>query len=179
MESGVNKVVFIGGARAITRLDANVQARLRSLVDSKCSVIIGDAAGVDKAVQQMLAELSYKPVSVYASNGAVRNNIGDWPVVSVEAPPEAKGFDFYACKDLQMAKDADLGFMIWNGRSRGTITNVLNLTNLGKTCLVYLTKAKRFLHIKTPAQAQALYQQPIQMISAVSSPQVSMFATKK
>lgn len=168
------KVVFIGGARAITKLDDNVQTRLSSLVASKCPVIIGDAAGADKAVQAFLAERKVEQVTVYASNGAVRNNIGEWPTISVPVPDSAKGFEFYAQKDLQMAKDADLGFMIWNGKSRGTITNVMNLIGLGKTCLVYLTVAKTFIHVKTLAQAEALKQQPTQ---AIEPTQISLFTS--
>lgn len=142
------KTVFIGGPRAVTRLDKNVQARLLSLVASGCHVIIGDAAGVDKSVQQFLSDHTFRQVKVYASNGTARNNIGDWPVVEVSVPAGTKGFDFYACKDKKMALDADMGFMIWNGKSRGTFENIVNLAEQKKPCLVYYTPRKEFFIMK-------------------------------
>lgn len=150
------KTVFIGGARAITRLDANVQARLQSLVQSGCHVVIGDAAGVDKAVQQALANHKYQSVTIYASNGAVRNNLGDWPVTPIHVPNDVKGFDFYAAKDKAMAEAADIGFMIWNGKSHGTFENIINLTAQGKPCLVYFTPKKSFFLIKNKTAAEKL-----------------------
>lgn len=174
------KTVFIGGARAITRLDANVQARLQSLIQSGCHVVIGDAAGADKSVQKVLSDHQYKPVTVYASNGIVRNNLGDWPVIAVPVPDKASGFDFYACKDRQMAEVADIGFMIWNGKSRGTFENISNLTSRHKPCLVYYTPKKVFLVIKDSATAVKLkFSDPhLNMPSSLQEPalQFSMFA---
>lgn len=42
-----------------------------------------------------------------------------------------------------MAKDADMGFMIWDGKSRGTLNNMLDLVLQNKTCEVYFTESKR------------------------------------
>ena len=50
-----------------------------------------------------------------------------------------KGFDFYKEKDLAMAKVADIGFMIWNCKSKGTLNNMINLLTLNKELIVYLT----------------------------------------
>lgn len=150
------KTVFIGGARAITHLDQNVQARLQSLIASGCHVVVGDAAGVDKAVQKVLADHKYQSVNVYASNGTVRNNIGDWAVVAIQVSDDVKGFNFYAAKDKAMAKAADIGFMIWNGKSRGTFENIINLASQHKPCLVYHTIKKAFFLIKDVEAAEKL-----------------------
>ena len=72
--------------------------------------------GIDSSVQEYLSQRKYKNVKLYASNGIARNNYGNWRVENVEVDSNIKGFDFYAQKDLQMVKDADIGFMIWNGR---------------------------------------------------------------
>lgn len=79
----------------------------------------------------------------------MRNNIGRWDVVSVKTDDGLKGFEFYACKDRQMVLDADYGFMIWNGKSRGTLNNIINLAEEGINILVYLIPHKRFYHLKT------------------------------
>ena len=65
-------------------------------------------------------------------------------MVNVKIDDNVKGFDFYAAKDLAMAKAADYGFMIWNGSSKGTLNDIINLTLLDKKVLVYYTPDKSF-----------------------------------
>ncbi|SHI29651.1 hypothetical protein [Desulfosporosinus lacus] len=69
------------------------------------NVIVGDAAGVDKAVQEYFFRKGYQNVSVYASQGKARCNRGSWKVINVEVEKKLKGFDFYAAKDIRMAED--------------------------------------------------------------------------
>lgn len=109
--------VFIAGPRAISRLNSEARKRIDNIIDGGYTILIGDANGIDKAVQQYCTEKKYDNVKVFASNGKARNNIGLWDVVKVEIDSSTKGFDFYAAKDLAMAKEADYGFMIWNGKS--------------------------------------------------------------
>ena len=52
--------VFIGGSRAVSRLNATIRERLDDLVDKKCQMFIGDANGADKAVQQYFAARDYQ-----------------------------------------------------------------------------------------------------------------------
>ena len=79
-------------------------------------------------------------VTVYASNGRARNNVGRWPVKNIPVAPAARGFEFFRQKDIAMANDADIGFMIWDGKSRGTLCNILTLAEQWKRVLVYLHK---------------------------------------
>lgn len=46
-----------------------------------------------------------------------------------------------------MAKDTDFGFMIWNGKSNGTLNNTLNLLEQGKKTRLYLKPAQKFYSI--------------------------------
>ena len=48
------KAVFIGGSRRISRLNAEVRSRLDRIVDQKLPVLVGDANGADRSVQQYL-----------------------------------------------------------------------------------------------------------------------------
>lgn len=136
--------VFIAGPRAISSLDSEVKKRLSSIMEERLTVLVGDANGVDKAVQKYLNDNQYRNVIVYASNGTARNNIGFWPIKNVPVEKGISGFDFYTRKDIQMAADADYGFMIWNGKSRGTLNDMIALATAGKTTLVYLTLRKEF-----------------------------------
>jgi len=136
--------VFIAGPRVISKLTTDVKERLMNIYNKNFSVVVGDASGVDKAIQQYFYELKYPHVNVFASRGRARNNIGKWTVQGVEVPSHIKGFEFYAAKDLKMAEYADYGFMIWNGKSRGTLNNMINLLNMNKKTLLYFIPKKEF-----------------------------------
>lgn len=139
--------VFIAGPRAVSSLNKHVKERLNNLVNNNFEILVGDANGIDKQIQSFFNSVNYNAVKVFASNGKARNNIGGWKVESVNVQPGVKGFDFYAAKDMEMAKAADYGFMIWNGKSKGTLNNINNLVKLNKKVLVYLIPNKQFYTI--------------------------------
>jgi len=138
--------IFIAGARAITKFDDNVTNKLSSICEKGYGVLVGDASGVDSSVQKFYADMNYNNVTVFASNGIARNNIGNWNVENIVA--KGQGFDFYKQKDIAMANQTDYGFMIWNGESRGTLNNIINLIEQDKTCVVYLLSNRKFFTIK-------------------------------
>ena len=112
-------------------------------------MFVGDANGADRALQAHLAGRGYERVVVYSVAGLLRNNVGRWQVRSVDAPRGARGFALYSAKDLQMANDASFGFMLWDGKSRGTLDNVRNLLAHGKPVAVHLGPASRFVSLKS------------------------------
>ena len=140
--------IFIAGPRAVTELDDNVIKRLDKIYDSSYTVIVGDADGIDSSVQRYFCDKKYKNVSVFASKGIARNNFGNWNIENVSVGDKIKGFGFYAAKDLEMAKQADYGFMIWNGESKGTFNNIINLITMNKEVLLYYMPAEKFYTIK-------------------------------
>jgi len=140
--------VFIAGPRAVNELPSNVIRRLEKIHNNNYAVIVGDADGIDNSVQRYFYDKDYRNVCVFASNGKARNNIGNWKVKKIVVGDNVKGFDFYAAKDLEMAKQADYGFMIWNGESKGTFNNMVNLINLNKEVLVYYIPTDKFYTIK-------------------------------
>ena len=148
--------IFIAGARNIIDLDDNVKSRLMSIYNNKHSVFVGDCYGVDTAVQKFFIKLKYDNVTVFASNGKARNNIGNWNVENVHVDNLVKGFDFYKQKDIAMANSADYGFMIWDGQSRGTLNNIINLVYQNKKVLVYTTIFHKMLVIETIPQLNSL-----------------------
>lgn len=151
--------VFIAGPRAITKFNKRVEERLNNIYSMQMNVIVGDAAGVDKAVQEYFFRMRYQNVSVYASQGKARNNIGSWEVVNVEVEKKLKGFNFYAAKDIRMAEEADYGFMIWNGKSKGTLNNVINLINRNKKTLIYFIPSNEFFTVKNLADLECIVSQ--------------------
>ena len=143
-----NLKVFIAGPRAINELNENVCKKLNNICEKKYEILIGDSFGIDSKVQNFLNNKQYKKVTVYASGNRVRNNYGNWIVQNVSVNSNEKGFDFYAHKDLEMAKNADIGFMIWNGNSRGTFNNIVNLLQMNKEVVLYYEETKSFYDFK-------------------------------
>ena len=47
-----------------------------------------------------------------------------------------------------MAEAAEYGFMLWDGKSKGTINNVVNLSREGKPVVVYIAPKKQFITVK-------------------------------
>jgi probable addiction module antidote protein len=128
--------VFVGGSRKIVRLSTEVKKRLENVVESKFTVLVGDANGADKAVQRHLVEVGYKDVTVFCSGDTCRNNLGNWRERHVPSLKREKGFQFFALKDREMARAADFGLMIWDGKSAGTVLNILRLIRYGKKAVL-------------------------------------------
>ncbi|MCC6265466.1 MAG: hypothetical protein IT169_17975 [Bryobacterales bacterium] len=150
--------VFIGGSRAISRLNTAIRERLDDLMHRRCAIFVGDANGADKMVQQYLAERDYRDVVVYCMSRC-RSNVGGWPVKRIESDSKAKDFAYYAAKDLAMAKDAKCGVMLWDGTSRGTLNNIQNLIGSGKKVLVYLSTSRSFTKLIGQADLDQFLQQ--------------------
>lgn len=142
------KKIFISGSITIKNLNEQIKIRLDNIINQNHMVLIGDAKGADTVVQSYFAKNEYPHVIIYCSGQTCRNNIGDWSVENVQVPPKARGRQFYIIKDEQMAIDSDYGFMIWDGKSAGTINNLFNLVTHGKTGVLYLQPQKAFRTIK-------------------------------
>lgn len=142
--------VFIGGSRKISRLNDVIRTRLLNIINQGFTVLVGDANGADKAVQNYLYENKYNNVSVFCSGNKCRNNIGNWFTSNIDVPSSARGIKFYMIKDEKMSEEADYGFMLWDGNSAGTLNNVLNLLKQKKTALLYFSGNKKFYTISKP-----------------------------
>lgn len=142
--------VFIGGSRRMPYLPEHVMQRLDNIITGAITVLIGDANGADKAVQTYLSDKKYDKVIVYCTGNVCRNNIGNWHVKHITPEKKVRGFAFYALKDEQMAKEADYGFMLWDGKSKGTLNNMLNLLKERKKVLTYFLPDKEFFKIHDP-----------------------------
>lgn len=131
------KSIFIAGPRAIKKLDPKVTKKLNDIKEGNNKVHVGDANGVDKLIQSFYSNNKYNNVEVFANKGKERNNLGNCPINNVKVDRKLKGFKYYTQKDKTMAKEFDYGFMIWNGESRGTLNNTMNLRAEEKEILLY------------------------------------------
>jgi hypothetical protein len=138
--------VFIGGSRAVSRLNSVIRERLNDLLRKRCQILIGDASGADRAFQQHLAGCGYRDVTVFCMDRC-RNNTGNRPIRRIEANTIRRDFSYFAQKDIVMASEAKCGLMLWDGKSKGTLHNLLNLADAGKKVLVYFAPEKTFYKI--------------------------------
>ena len=141
--------VFLSGSRKIGRIGDEVRGRLENMVQNGLTIVAGDANGADKAMQSCLHELGYPDVTVYFVGAAPRNNVGHWATRNVPVEANLSGREFYARKDQEMAKVADFGFVLWDGKSPGSVQNMFCLLRQNKTVVVYLAPEKRFYNFKT------------------------------
>jgi hypothetical protein len=130
--------VFIGGSRSINVFNEDIHKLLYNEFNDGSEILVGDAAGVDSEIQRFCVLKKYNKVIVYASNGRVRNNIGNFPVKSIRAEGKLSPLEFYTKKDIAMAEDADYGIVIWDGKSLGTFNQIYRLVKQEKFCYVYL-----------------------------------------
>jgi hypothetical protein len=152
-------IVFVAGSRQISRLPAEVGRRLDTMIEKGFRILVGDANGADKAIQRYLADKAYQNVLVHCMKDHCRNNIGHWPTREVDAPRGARGFDYYSLKDRAMADAAEYGLMLWDGKSKGTVNNVVNLSRDHKPVVVYVAPTKQFRTIKTADDLRGLLAQ--------------------
>jgi predicted XRE-type DNA-binding protein len=143
--------VFIAGSISISRLHEKVQERINKIVSSDLNVVVGDADGADTSIQQCLHDYRATKVTVYCTGDTPRNNVADWPVHRVHSKARAGSRAFFTAKDLEMARSSDYGLMIWDCKSTGTLSNVIELLREKKKSVVFVNKDKDFVTIADKA----------------------------
>jgi hypothetical protein len=148
--------VFIAGSINIKHLHAKAQTRMMNIVVGDYAVLVGDADGVDTAIQKFLHENGARNTTVYCAGGKPRNNIGGWPVHGVTSYHPKGSRAYFTAKDIEMAEAADVGLMIWDAKSTGTLSNVIELLSRKKNSLVFLDKEKQFHKVSNIDELEAL-----------------------
>jgi len=144
--------VFAGGSRHVSRLGAPIRERFDRIIEKGLLVLVGDANGADKAIQQYLHNRSYRNVKVFCSGSYCRNNVGRWQLCEISVNAGERGVDFYSAKDRVMAREATVGFMVWDGKSAGTLLNVFRLLNQQKKAIIYNVREKQFWELRDHTQ---------------------------
>jgi len=150
------KQVFISGSIQIKQIDNKVRSRIDNILDQGYGIIVGDANGVDYAVQEYLKQKDAESVVVYCSGDQPRNNVGRWETRRVLTDNKQGTVAYYTAKDIKMADDCDYGLMVWNAESTGTLSNVIRLLNRNKNSLVYMNNTQEFLTISNASNVYSL-----------------------
>ncbi|MEN9873226.1 MAG: hypothetical protein RL186_123 [Pseudomonadota bacterium] len=148
--------VFLSGSRKIGALPDKVIERLHNMVANDIAILLGDANGADTAMQTYFHAMNYTNVTIFHVGKTCRNNVGGWKTHSVVDAVGKSGREFYTQKDKAMAKMADLGFVVWDGMSAGSITNVFELVSLGKKAVVYSQPEHAFFNVTHANEAISL-----------------------
>lgn len=148
--------VFIAGSITIKHLDVKVQERILNIMHQNFDVIVGDADGVDTAIQQFLMDMHYTRVTVFCTGDTPRNNLGNWPVNNVKSYSKPGSRAYFTAKDIAMAKVADSGLMIWDTKSTGTLSNVISLLEDKKFSRIFISSLSAFLVVKNVETLDAL-----------------------
>ena len=149
-------IVFVSGSRSMASVPEYLATRLDSCRWAGHRILMGDADGVNAFVQSRLALDRYRSVLVYHSGRQPRHNEGGWQTIPVVPPAGAAGFAFHAAKDRAMASEETHALAFWDGRSPGTLLNVLRMASMGKPAVVGLVQEARFLVVHDAAGVQAL-----------------------
>lgn len=146
--------IFISGSRHIRNINFDIENRLNNILDKNFYIILGDANGIDKAVQKFLSERNYSLVEVYCSGHLCRNNLGGWSSKHIDT--HKSGRAFFEAKDKEMANIADYGFVIWDEKSIGSLNNIAELLYRGKKVLLYLYNKRKFIDINSEEAISSL-----------------------
>lgn len=148
--------VFVAGSIAIKKLHPLFRGRLENIVQSQFDIVLGDADGADSSIQQALFDLGAENITVYCSGFKPRNNVGRWPVQNITSDAEHGSREFFTAKDIKMAAAADYGLMVWDTKSTGTLSNVLELLRLGRKSVVFINKDKNFINVRSARDLDGL-----------------------
>lgn len=140
--------VFISGSSKMqdqsstyyrSKLPAAIRKEINGYIRDKKKIIVGDAPGIDTAVQEYLAEKGYKKVVVYGTDHT-RVNKGGWKEHISDGSKYKEGSDeWHRVKDQDMQNDAmeGLAVVLEKGGAKATRNNVKALINQNKKVKIY------------------------------------------
>lgn len=169
-------IVFLAGSMNIKYLDPQVKARIDRIVESEFDVVVGDADGVDTSIQTYLLERGAKRATVFCSGTKPRNNVGGWQVRAVDAKHAAGGRAFFTVKDIEMARVADYGLMVWDAKSTGTLSNVLELLKQTKKSVVFVNTERSFVTVGDMVQLEHLIRHMSPHAQSKADEKIDLFA---
>ena len=141
-------IIFISGkVRFDEPISKEIKNELDNIIEANAKIIIGDAPGADKRVQDYLAEKKYKNVEVYTTDDAVRNNVGNWKVNKISSEGYKSERQIRSQKDIAMANRSTKGIAIVSEEDMknesketgysATTKNIQRMASTGKPMQLY------------------------------------------
>lgn len=122
------------------KLPKDVRKKIDEYINSGDKIIVGDATGIDRQVQEYLNKKHYKDVEVYGPGKKVRYTANKkWKTNPIDAPEFEEGSaEWLRKKDEAMTNAADSGLaVILDEGAKATRNNVERLMNQNKSVEVY------------------------------------------
>ncbi len=155
--------IFISGSISSKEIPKDIIKSVDDCQKKNYTILIGDAPGIDKNIQDMLKADNYKNVEVYHVGPSPRNlSDRDWIVRRISVDIENEKFfknrkytrEAQMLKDKAMSNDADFGLVIWKDTSKnrfgktsvskGSLNNIYNLLVQNKYVgLFYIPKPEK------------------------------------
>lgn len=118
-----------------------ISDKLDEYMRDKKVILVGDAPGIDRQVQDYLNDKQYQNVRVYGPGTGNPRYLANskWKTKMVDAPGFQEGSkEWLAAKDVKMTEDADEGLaVILDEGAKATRKNVERLLNSGKAASVF------------------------------------------
>lgn len=139
--SGSSKTQFEDSGYYRKELPKAIQNKIDDYIKDHARIIVGDAPGIDRQVQDYLNEKGYDAVEVYGPGKQVRYAANDkWKTNPVDAPEfEEMSPEWLRKKDIAMTNDATEGLaIVLDDGAQATRNNVARLREQGKQAEVFI-----------------------------------------
>lgn len=139
--SGSSKTQFEDSGYYRKELPKAIQNKIDDYIKDHAHIIVGDAPGIDRQVQDYLNEKGYDAVEIYGPGKQVRYAANDkWKTNPVDAPEfEEMSPEWLRKKDIAMTNDATEGLaIVLDNGAQATRNNVKRLREQGKAAEVFV-----------------------------------------
>lgn len=137
--------VFISGSKNIKEFNLDIINVLNRIVKNGNEVLVGDCEGVDTSIHSFMKGKKHNKTTVYHVGKKPRNNRYKFKEIKINTTGSLTPYQYYQQKDIQMTKDADAGFVIWDEKSKGSKDNICRLIQSGKPVIIYSTKQNKLM----------------------------------
>ncbi|MCB0044464.1 MAG: hypothetical protein KDD92_03445 [Caldilineaceae bacterium] len=138
--------VFISGSISIKRLPAAVESSLDNIFKEGMEILIGDADGIDTMVQNYCSRANYSKVTVYSIYPTPRFMVNGFNNKYIIPKSDSKKErELQKEKDEAMTLDSDYSFVIWDGKSKGSFSNVIRALDNNKKIKLFLSEIDGYI----------------------------------
>lgn len=143
----MNKKVFISGSINIESLPMKIISSLELMMKNNLKILVGDASGIDSAIQNYFRNKEYFNVSIYTIYDKPRHQKSKNFLVNTIILNEdsTKEREKQSKKDEAMTNDSDFSLVIWDGKSKGSYQNILRSIEQNKPVKVFLSYKDDFI----------------------------------
>jgi len=139
--------VFISGSISIKKLPNKVKESILKIIDKNLEILVGDANGIDSLIQDFCKEKQYFNVTVYTIELLPRYKADEkFNIIKVNVSNDIKkDRQRQQEKDKQMTLDSDYSLIVWDGKSKGSYSNIIRAIDNNQKAKVYLIEINDFL----------------------------------